>query len=536
MTAGETFDRKRLVESLLRPGAYPDPVTEPIERISTHISDVFLAGDYAYKVKKPVNFGFCDFSTPELRRALSVRERDLNQRLSHGVYLSVEPVNLHSETGELAVNGEGDQVDWALKMRRLRSEDQLDVLIASGEAGLNEVKQIAALLIDFHRDATPAPSEYGTVEAVSGIVLGNLDRVAAHAQPELDRASFANVAAYSKQFLTVRGDLIAQRHAAGRPRMCHGDLHAGNIFLERDASGEWSVQIIDCIEFNDSFVYIDPAADITFLSMDLKRLGHPEFAEALIESYIEVSGDSEIETLLPFYESYRAMVRCMASSIMAEQATGVDRQPHVENANAYLQLASDIAAQDRRQILAITAGVTGTGKSTVAALAAKHWNAVHLQTDAIRRELAGIGPTERSGSEISGGIYTTEMSQRTYREMQHRAEQALAAGKSVIMDGTHLQAEFRRESLDIGRAAGATTMIIECSLEEAEALERLTSRYASGESESEGRPEVYRSQVQLWEPPRANEADAVARVDTGGAVENLPPKLFAELWKAVLSA
>ncbi len=535
MTEGPDPGRERLVESLMRADAYPYAAPGGVQRISTHISDVFLAGDFAYKVKKPVDFGFCDFSTPELRHQLSARELEMNQRLSHDVYLSVEPVNFVAETGEFGVGGEGEQVDWALKMRRLRSENQLDALLADGAVGADEVRQIARLLVEFHENAAAAPKEFGTVEAVSGIVLGNLGRVAEHAQEELDQAAFANVSAYSEQFIEQCGNLIARRHAAGRPRMCHGDLHAGNIFLERDGSGEWSVQVIDCIEFNDSFVYIDPAADLAFLSMDLKRLEHADLAESLVDEYVAASGDSEIRDLLPFYESYRAMVRCMAASIMAEQAEAGDREAHVENANAYLQLAEYIVAGERKRFLAITSGVTGTGKSTVARLVAERWGARHLQTDVIRRELAGIGRAERSGSGLSSGIYTAEMSRRTYAEMHRQAAEALASGESMVMDGTHLQRRHRRESLDVGRDAGVMTVVVECSLEGSEAVRRLEERFAGGESESEGRPEVHAAQVREWEPVSDDEADAVVRVDTGRDGDEVAANVFRGLWKAMLA-
>lgn len=523
-------------DSLMRPAAYPHPVSSAVTRISTHISNVYLAEDFAYKVKKPVDFGFCNFSTPELRRRFSQRELELNGRLSHDVYLSVEPVNHDASSDSYNIGGDGEQVDWALKMRRLRSEDQLDLLLAAGDAGSAEIKQIALLLADFHRNAAPAPPDHGTFDAVAGIVLGNLGRVSEHAPSELDPGAFASISAYANAFLKQRGELIRRRHTVGVPRMCHGDLHAGNIFIEQRAGAERSIQIIDCIEFNDSFVYIDPAADIAFLSMDLKRRGFPELAAELIRTYLAASGDTGITPLLPFYESYRAMVRCMAASISAEQAVPADRQLHVDNASAYLRLACEIAAQDRPQFLAITAGLTGTGKSTVANLVETQWNAIHLNTDSIRRELAGLGPTERSGSEFRGGIYTGEMSRRTYAEMFSRAQQELAAGRSVVMDGTHLERQPRKTSLDVGRDAGVVTIVVECALEEDEALRRLKSRYSSGTSESEGRPEVYREQLQTWEPPASDEADAVIRVDTGVPPGELPRQLFDALWNSVLSA
>lgn len=529
-------DRQRLIASLLDPTSYPHDVAGPVERISTHISDVFLAGDFAYKVKKPVNFGFCDFSTPELRERLSHRELELNQRLSDGVYLSVEPVNLDEATGRYGIGGSGETVDWALKMRRLSVEDQLDTALDQERAGATEIRRIGRLLADFHRDAPPAPAEYGTVEAVSHIVLGNLDRVAEHARPELDREAFANISAYSRAFLDHRGTLIEQRRAANMPRMCHGDLHAGNIFFEQRSGDAPAIQVIDCIEFNDSFVYVDPVADLAFLSMDLKRIGRRDLADELMNSYLAASGDEGAKPLMPFYESYRAMVRCMASSIMAQQSDGEARSRHTENASEYLRLATEILARDRPQFLAVTAGVTGSGKSTVAGLVARKWNAVHLQTDAIRRELAGIGPTERSGSEAFGGIYTAEMSRRTYEELRSRAAAALAEGKSVIMDGTHLQRRFRESSLDIGRRAGVMTLVLECSLSHPEAIDRLERRYASGESVSEGRPEIHARHIKTWQPVADDEADAVARIDTDGPQDELASEVFGRLWAAVLSS
>ncbi len=536
-------DRKQLVNSLLRPSAYPHDVSGDVLHISTHISDVFLAGEFAYKVKKPVNFGFCDFSTADLRERFTSLELELNQRLSSGVYLSIEPVTHDVRTGEFAIGGSGSKVETALKMRRLSTDDQLDVLITQGRAGDPEIRQIAQLLARSHSEATAAGEKFGTVEAVAGIVLGNLDRVFEHAQPELNRISLANIAAYAEAFLAVRGGLISKRRAADKPRMCHGDLHAGNIFLERtgERPGEQSssalstIQVIDCIEFNPSFVNIDPAADLAFLSMDLKRLGHETLAENLVKEYVTASGDNGIGNLMPFYESYRAMVRCMAESIMAGQESGDGRTAHVRAADAYLELACQQAQRDCPQFLAITSGVTGTGKSTAARIVADNWNAVHLQSDAIRRELAGIGPTERSGSGLSGGIYTKEMSLRTYEEMQSRGAQALVEGRSVILDGTHTRADFRAQSLDIGRQAGVMTLVIECSMPEKSAIDRLKRRYASGQSESEGRPEVYQRQIAGWQPVSDAEADAVVRVSTEGESEDLPGVLFPALWKAVLS-
>jgi aminoglycoside phosphotransferase family enzyme/predicted kinase len=537
MSTGDT-DRSRLVESLKRPSAYPLAAGRNLRvvHIPTHISDVFLVGEFAYKVKKPVNFGFCNFSSTELREKYCEREMALNRRLSSDVYLSLEPVNFDAASGSYNIGGIGERIDTALRMRRLRSEDELNQLLTKGTAGANDIERIARVLAKFHAEAPHAPSEYGTVAGVSGIVLGNLDRVAEHAPPELDHIAFADISAYADAFLSARASLITNRHAAGAPRMCHGDLHAGNIFLEENPGGDRNLTIIDCIEFNDNLACIDPAADLAFLSMDLKHHGHTDLADLLVTTYMDASGDSGILPLLSFYESYRAMVRCMAASISAKQSDPQQRRSNIAEANAYLDLACGIASQDRPQFLAITSGLTGTGKSAVAELVASQWKAVHLRTDAIRRELAGVGPTERTGADVQAGIYSKEMSQRTYAEMHRRANDALDAGESVIMDGTHLQQRFRRESLDIGRKRGVATAIIECRLDEPEAIKRLERRYASGTSESEGRPDVYEQQKPAWQPAAKHEADVVARISTGGGMEKLPEQVFAALWRGLLAS
>jgi hypothetical protein len=530
----EERDRERLVASLCGAGAYPH-AAERTEHIETHISDVFLAGEFAYKVKKPVNFGFCDFSTPELRRRYTERELELNQRLSHGVYLSIEPVRFDRSSGAFNIGGEGEEVEVALKMRRLDSADRLDRLLAQQTAGRADIERLAMALAEFHRDAPRAGEGFATHAAVSEIVLGNIDRVREHSAGVADPAALADIEGYARAFLKHRWRLFDERRRAGAPRMCHGDLHTGNVFLEKSAGGEAEIQVIDCIEFNDQLMFIDPAADIAFLSMDLKRRGHADLADALVGSYVTASGDTGVLPLLPFYESYRAMVRSLASSISAGQAPQDERGPYRDEAAAYLRLACETASGERPLTLIVMAGATGSGKSTVAEMVASQWGAVHLRTDVIRKELAGLPPLARTNSATREGIYSPEMSLRTYEEMVRRAAAALAEGRPVIMDGTHLRAEHRERSLAAARGAAARTVIIECRLDEKTALERIETRYRSGRSESEGRPEVYMAQAPQWEPVSAGEADSVIRLDTGQPVEPLRAALFGSIWGALLS-
>lgn len=529
-------DREQIVSSLCTPDAYPH-ASNAIEHIETHISDVFLVGEFAYKVKKPIDFGFCDFSTSELRRTNTYRELELNQRLTEGVYLSLESLQFDDDSGTyrvVAPDATGTELEAVLKMRRLNSSDRLDRMLDEGRAGTPEVKRLARTLAQFHRDAPQANREFATFEKISDIVIGNIERVREHGGEFLDFATLADIEGFSRAFLQNRKSEFDNRHRAGSARECHGDLHAGNVFLESVDGEEPKIQIIDCIEFNDDLVNIDPAADIAFLSMDLKRRGMNDLADELIASYLYEAGDPGIEPLLPFYESYRATVRCLAASISAKQTTGSARDSHVEDARSYLELACGIAAKTRPISLIVTAGLTGSGKSTVALMIARQWKAEHLQTDVIRKELAGLGPLERTQNAVRKGIYSPEMSKKTYEMMRSRASKALASGRSVVMDGVHLKRSHRQESINTAITFGALTAILECSLDERQSLERLKTRYESSQTESEGRPEIYLSQRPEWEPVSQSEADTVVKIDSGLSQQNIATHTFSCMWQFIL--
>jgi hypothetical protein len=420
-------------------------------------------------------------------------------------------------------------------MRRLESDNRLDRLLADPQGDRTVITQLSDRLAEFHGSSPRASPEFGAPDAVADIVLSNIDRVEEHGGEFLAMPAIADLRGFSLAFLSSNRAALQRRHDEDFIRQCHGDLHAENVFIEPCPDSRPLFQIIDCIEFNDRLIYIDVAADMAFLSMDLKHRGHSRLARTLISEYAARSGDHEMRPLLPFYEQYRAMVRCLSAAISASQATNEEsRKSHRETARTYLLLAGSIASELRPQLLFIMSGITGTGKSTIAAALAKQWGLRHLQTDVIRRELAGLGPNERTDSGVRAGIYSPEMSLHTYREMNRRARRYLASGESVIMDGTHLRRDFRQSSLRVGRSAGVTTGIIECSLKEEEAIRRLESRYAAATSESEGRPEVHRAQRPSWQPVSDDEADIVVRLDTQEEATRQYGKLWGQLWTGVL--
>jgi len=531
-----TDDEAGLVFDLSRPEAYSHSA-DPVTRIETHTANVFLAGPFAYKVKKAVDFGFCDFSTREKRRHFTFRELELNQALSDGVYLGVSKVNRNRD-GRHTIDGPGETVEHALRMRRLAAGDSLDSLIGSGAVDAATMRAVARRIAGFHMAAAaPGPgTHYWSLPTVRRAVMSNVHRAEEFAGEFVDAAAIASVRGYSDAWLLERGALVDARHRRGAPRECHGDLHAGNIFLEHTGR-EPRIQVIDCIEFNDNLRIIDPIADIAFLLMDLRRFRRPDLAEAFLTEYLREIGDAAGPPMLPFYSVYRATVRCMAGGLIARSADALRRSDAIAAARSYLGVASGFMAEELPpRLLVVMSGMTGVGKSTVARLLANAWDLEHLQTDVIRKELAGLSPTARTSGGVRRGIYSRRMSQRTYAEMEARAVRALESRRGAVLDGTYLGRGYRTRAVELGRNTGAMVIIVECTLSEESAMQRLAARYFSGKGESEGRPEVYAAQKPQWERVADDEADGVARVNTGHASSKLPVHVFREAWGAALRA
>ena len=297
-----------LVQALLDPGVYPQP-PDKVELIQTQISYVFMAGDLVYKVKKPVDFGFLDYSTLDKRLSLCVKEVQLNQRLCPDAYLGVVPVT--RDDGRTVMDGIGDILEYAVQMRRLPREAMMDVLLPEDKVTEDMVRRVAVKLADFHASAATGEGidEYGDISVVRKTVEDIFVRDGLHIGEIIDTGVYDRILAYERNFLDTNGELFARRISDGRIRDCHGDLHAQHVCF---GDGD-SICIYDCIEFSDSLRYIDTAADIAFLAMDLDRHGRQDLAGLFIDTYVERSGDTDILTLLNFYKTYRAGVRYMVN-------------------------------------------------------------------------------------------------------------------------------------------------------------------------------------------------------------------------------
>jgi aminoglycoside phosphotransferase family enzyme/predicted kinase len=518
-----SVEPSELVESLRRPEAYPwRPPT--VELIETHISWVFLAGERVVKVKRPVQYGFVDHRAVEQRRHSCEEEVRLNRRLTDGVYLSVVPIT-RSDAG-LEVDGSGEPVEWATLMRRLPADRMLDALIAADAAPPDLADWLAAVLIPFHRKIAGrcGPAETPSASSLSAVITDNLDELLPFAGSLLGPTQLALVDEAMRAFISEQGDLLERRVAEGWVRDGHGDLRAEHVCLEPDR-----VQIFDCVEFNPAIRCADIASDISFLLMDLHRIGAGSVAEDLIGRYRDAGVDLPAP-LLRFYRTHRALVRAKIACIEA----GGDPQQNpelVQEAATYLDLASAAALTFGPFLIAMT-GLSGTGKSTVAESLARATGARLLASDLVRKQIAGV--TGPSPAEWGEGLYAEAWTERTYEALLRAAEETLQSGSPVILDASFLDSAWRERAAAVAAQAGVPFLLVETVCDPAIAEARIAARAARGGSASDATLAIFRSQQSetARNPPSVPDGTIPVWIDTGGVDEHGTALVLAALHDA----
>ena len=291
-----------LVQALLDPGAYPD-TPQNIELVQTQMSFVFLTDNYVYKVKKPVNLGYLDYTTLEKRQLYCQREVELNRRLCPDIYLGVVPIT--RDKGNILVEGQGKAMEYAVKMRRLPQEAMMDVLLADNQVSPQMVTSLAQRLAAFHQTAETNAniSAFGNLDTITENTEENFTQTEKYIGNTISQDTYQHIKAYTDSFIKQNASLFHKRTESGRIRDCHGDLHAAHICFNN------GIFIYDCIEFNDRFRYCDVASEVAFLAMDLDHYGRAELSRLFVNSYVAQSGDNELFKLLSFYKCYRAYVR-----------------------------------------------------------------------------------------------------------------------------------------------------------------------------------------------------------------------------------
>jgi aminoglycoside phosphotransferase family enzyme/predicted kinase len=490
----------RLIAALADPAAYPGPV-EAVEVRQTHISAVFLAGSRVYKVKKPVAFGFLDFSTPARRKHFCEEEVRLNRRLAPDVYLGVVPVTRGARG--VRVEGDGEVIDWAVKMRRLPEEATLQEWLRRDEVGVEVVEALARKIASFHAHAESGPhiAAFGRFAAVAGHARENFEQAAADVGTTVNRAVFARAQALTEEALAGHRPLIGSRAERGMPRDTHGDLRLGHVYSFPDREPPGDLVVIDCIEFNERFRFADPISDMAFVVMGLKLEGHRDLAHAFTEAYFLASGDEEGRALVPFYTAYRAAVRGKVEGLKLARSeiSEADRAVALAKARgSWLLALGELETPSRRPCLVLVGGLPGTGKSTLARALAEEAGLCVIRSDVVRKELVAAPNGEPVPVAFREGIYTAEGIERTYAECLRRAEGLMSEGKRVLVDATFRQEGWRRAFLEAATRRGVPCGLLICQAEPDQVRQRLASRRGDA---SDADWSIYLGTAGTWEEP-----------------------------------
>jgi aminoglycoside phosphotransferase family enzyme len=329
--------QKQVVEALMKPEAY-DEEPGSIELVQTHISFVFLTRNFVYKVKKAVDFGFLDFTTLEKRCFFCEKELELNRRLCGDMYLEVVPIN---KSDAIKINGEGETVEYAVKMKRMPQERMMNKLIEENKVDDMLVDRIAKIIAEFHSKAETNRriSEFGSLAIIETNWKENFAQTEEYVGKTISTEDFKLIRERVEDFVKRNVSLFEKRMAEDRVRDCHGDIHSGNIFVTD------GIYIFDAIEFNERFRYSDVAADVAFLAMDLDFKERTNLSNFFVRKYVEYSGDQELMKLLPFYKCYRAYVRGKVVSFKLKDPSvgGEEKNSAMKEAKAYFALASTYA-------------------------------------------------------------------------------------------------------------------------------------------------------------------------------------------------
>ena len=495
-----------LVKALLKPGAYPEAAGK-IELVQTQMSFVFLTKEFVYKVKKAVDLGYLDYTSLDKRRFFCQKEIELNRRLCPDAYLGVVPVT--RQKGTIRIGGRGEVIEYAVKMRRLPQKAMMNVLLAGDGVSVEMITGVAQKLAAFHQKAeTNAEiNAFGEIKAITRNTDENFDQTEKYIGRTISKDSYQRIKKYTDSFVEENASLFNRRVKEGRIRDCHGDLHAAHICFTDD------ICIYDCIEFNDRFRYCDVASEMAFLAMDLDHYGRADLSRALVKAYVDESGDKEMIKLLGFYKGYRAYVRGKVESFKLDDPyIAADEKKKTQDiAASYFDLAR--AYTRAKPMLFITVGLVGTGKSTLAEALAKRLGLAVIASDVTRKQLAGVPLTEHRFDGFTGGIYSAELSRKTYDKILSGAGDILGEGGSVVLDASFIRAEERLKAKRLAEEAGADFFIVECTLDEANVKERLARRLKQG-SVSDGRWEIYGPQKEAFEPVKEASPQKHAIIDT----------------------
>ena len=501
---------RQFISSLLHPEVYEHAV-DKIELVETHISWVILTGPFAYKIKKPVNLGFLDFSTLEKRHFYCNEELRLNSRLAPQIYLDVVPISGTEQHANFS--GSGRIIDYAIKMVQFPQEMQLDRLLSAEGLNIDHIDALALWIANFHQqtDIASKNDHYGDLEKVYLPIKENFIQLRLLAT-EKQISKLNEVEQWSQNSFDSLKLLFEQRKQDGFIRECHGDLHLRNlVFIDNKPVA------FDCIEFDPELRWIDTINDIAFLIMDLHSLQQPDLAQRLFNAYLEITGDYSATQLLRFYLVYRALVRAKVAAISASQVNNntPEQQKDQGVCSRYLELAQSYL-QTRKPMLIITCGMSASGKTTLTQPLLEQLQAIRVRSDVERKRLFTITGNADSTASIDTGLYSPEITQQIYHHLAELAEVILSSAYPVIIDAACLKYEQRALFRDLAARLIVPFVIIEFTARPDTLRQRINSRQ---KDISDADQSVLEHQLANWQPLAKNELSEVITIDTESSTD-----------------
>lgn len=562
---------KNLFKAMADPAFYPHSAEE-MQEIETHISKVFLVGEYVYKVKKPFNLGFLDFTTLEQRKHFCGQEILLNRRLSCNVYIDVVPITFAND--KYSLNGVGEIVEYAVKMKRLSDEHVMQTLLHENKLADSDLDALARLLASFYSKTSKCEQmdcievwesvkknceeNFSQTEAFTSELPDNQETLKNQIVDDAvcQRQAFTNQivydAAYQSQaftnkildsrifqitksavisFIFRKQPLFDNRVKDGRIRDCHGDLRTDHIYFTDNSQ----IQIIDCIEFNERFRLQDTASDLAFLAMDMDYEGFARKASLLLNYYVKYSDDPGVFILLDFYKCYRAMVRCKVNCfrLNSDELDTQTADKIILTARKYLDLAYSYALKFARPKIFVVCGMQASGKSTIAKELADFMGIELLKSDVIRKELFKIDPDKSEVTQFEQGIYSKNFTNLTYSRMFLSAQEIVAGGSSVILDATFSKRRLRDEAVTLAQDMKAQIIFIECYADESIIKERLIKRENTA-SLSDARIIHFNQFKNRAEPIDELKESNHIKVDTANSVKDCIKEILSQTYYSTI--
>jgi len=504
-----------LIHFLLKSESYPEkPGT--VTHTETHISHVFIGDNLVYKIKKPVNFGFLDFSSLTKRLRFCKKEVSLNARLAQNIYLDVVPIYKTGSNYSFQEASGSRVAEYAVRMKRIPMECLLYNLIVEGRPLYRDLEEVGRTLAHFHSNIKPYKGKkFGGIDVMGAASEENFEQIQPFLGMTLHEQTYRTIMDYSMNFLEKNEKLFVRRKLDGFIREGHGDLHCQHICLEHPPI------IFDCIEFNDSFRIIDVLEDIAFLFMDLEYRGRFDLTSCLMKSYFAGWYEALNEDLLMFYKVYRAVVRGKVESLTASSVDDThEKEKAAARARNYFHLADyciRYAGQPFNPVVFM--GLSGSGKSTIARHFAR--DSIILRSDEIRKETSGINTDQHAYGDVGEGIYNPELTRQIYCTLLEKAISNAREGRKVIVDATYLKSNQRKHFHDTCISRGLNPFFVHCFASEDTLRDRIRKRVAEGSDISDAHLGVLEHQLKHLEEPDELPSFRVLRINTEDAIDNI---------------